>query len=151
MMKKVVVGAAIIVVLSQLAGCQVTREQGGAAAGAVVGGVVGNQIGGGHGQDIATAIGVFAGALAGASIGRSLDQLDEANTTNALENNKTNQASSWVNPDSGNTYSVTPTKTYEANSGRYCREYQSTVIVGGEEQQSYGTACRQPDGDWEVQ
>ena len=150
-MKKFVVGVAIIVVLSQVAGCQVTREQGGAAAGAVVGGVVGNQIGGGHGQDIATAIGVFAGALAGASIGRSLDQLDEANTTNALENNKTHQASSWVNPDSGNKYSVTPTKTYQSNSGRYCREYQSMVIIGGEEQQSYGTACRQPDGDWEVQ
>ncbi len=150
-MKKRVIATIIVIALSQVAGCQVTREQGGAAAGAVVGGVVGSQIGGGHGQDIATAIGVFAGALTGASIGRSLDQLDELNTTRALENNKTNQASNWVNPDSGNTYSITPTKTYQTNSGRYCREYQSTVIVGGEEQQSYGTACRQPDGDWEVQ
>lgn len=150
-MKKSAITMVIVISLSQLAGCQVTREQGGAAAGAVVGGVVGSQIGGGHGQDIATALGVFAGALAGASIGRSLDQLDEMNTNDALENNKTNQVSSWLNPDSGNKYSVTPTKTYQNNSGRYCREYQSTVIVGGEEQQSYGTACRQPDGDWEVQ
>jgi surface antigen len=150
-MKKRVFSVFVVIALSQVAGCQVTREQGGAAAGAVVGGVVGSQIGGGHGQDIATALGVFAGALAGASIGRSLDQLDEMNTTQALEKNKTNQASSWVNPDSGNTYSVTPTKTYQTYSGRYCREYQSTVIVGGEEQQSYGSACRQPDGDWEIQ
>ena len=101
-MKKLVISTAIVIALSQVAGCQITREQGGAMSGAVVGGVVGSQIGGGHGQDIATAIGVFAGALAGASIGRSLDQLDEANTTRALEKNKTNQTSSWVNPDSGN-------------------------------------------------
>jgi len=54
-MKKRMIATIIVIVLSQVAGCQVTREQGGAAAGAVVGGVVGSQIGGGHGQDIATA------------------------------------------------------------------------------------------------
>ncbi len=39
---------------------------------------------------------------------------------------------------------------YTDSSGRYCREYQSTVMVGGQPQQSYGTACRQPDGTWRV-
>ena len=150
-MKKLATIAIVVVGLSQLTACTITREQGGAVTGAVVGGVVGNQIGGGHGKDIATALGVFAGALAGASIGRSLDQLDEINTNKALETTKTNQTSSWVNPDSGNRYSVTPVKTYQSNEGRYCREYQSTVMIGGEQVQSYGTACRQPDGAWEVQ
>ncbi len=43
-----------------------------------------------------------------------------------------------------------------ANKGRvvstnpYCREYQRTVNVGGRTQQSYGTACRQPDGAWKI-
>lgn len=150
-MKRFIYTAIIVASLGQITACSITREQGGALTGAAVGGVVGNQVGGGHGKDIATAIGVFAGALAGASIGRSLDQLDEANTNKALETTRTNQTSSWINPDSGNKYSLTPLKTYEANSGRYCREYQSTVIIGGEQVQSYGTACRQDDGSWEVQ
>ncbi|RTR18148.1 hypothetical protein EJ903_16490 [Azospirillum griseum] len=31
-----------------------------------------------------------------------------------------------------------------------CREYQSTVMVGGRPQSSYGTACLQPDGTWRI-
>jgi|GEM_PF-4570556 len=34
--------------------------------------------------------------------------------------------------------------------GRYCREYQSTVMVGGRPQPGYGTACLMPDGQWRV-
>jgi hypothetical protein len=37
------------------------------------------------------------------------------------------------------------------DSGQYCREYTRDVIVGGRVQSSYGTACLQPDGDWEIQ
>ena len=32
----------------------------------------------------------------------------------------------------------------------YCREYQTTATVGGMAQQSFGTACRQPDGSWQI-
>ncbi len=32
----------------------------------------------------------------------------------------------------------------------YCREYQRNVTVGNHVEQSYGTACRQPDGAWKV-
>ena len=35
-------------------------------------------------------------------------------------------------------------------NGTYCREYQQMVIVGGQRQNSYGTACQQPDGDWKI-
>lgn len=28
------------------------------------------------------------------------------------------------------------------------REYQTVVIIGGEEHEAYGTACLQPDGSW---
>lgn len=33
---------------------------------------------------------------------------------------------------------------------RYCREYTRDAMVGGRRQQTYGTACLQPDGDWEI-
>jgi hypothetical protein len=47
--------------------------------------------------------------------------------------------------------SAVPTSpVYRAPSGQYCREYQSTVTVGGQPQPSYGTACLQPDGTWRV-
>ena len=36
------------------------------------------------------------------------------------------------------------------NSNRYCREYTDRVQVGGRWQESYGTACLQPDGSWEI-
>jgi hypothetical protein len=37
-----------------------------------------------------------------------------------------------------------------STSGRYCREFQQTVTVGGQAEQAYGTACQQPDGAWEI-
>ena len=150
-MKKSVLGISLLIALTQISACTVTREQGGAAAGAVVGGVVGSQIGGGSGQDVATALGIIGGALVGASLGRSFDQLDAMNTQRALETSPTNQTSSWVNPDSGNQYAITPTKTFQTNNNQYCREYQTTVTVAGKQQQGYGTACRQPDGQWQIQ
>ena len=35
-------------------------------------------------------------------------------------------------------------------NGTYCREYQQTVEIGGQRQNSYGTACQQPDGSWKI-
>jgi surface antigen len=35
-------------------------------------------------------------------------------------------------------------------AGTWCREYRTTVTVGGLAQQAFGTACRQPDGTWKV-
>lgn len=37
-----------------------------------------------------------------------------------------------------------------AEAGRYCREYQKQVWVAAGLQEAYGTACRQPDGAWEL-
>ncbi len=37
------------------------------------------------------------------------------------------------------------------DDGQYCREYSNTVTVGDRLQTSYGTACQQPDGQWQIQ
>lgn len=66
----------------------------------------------------------------------------------ALEYNRTNEASAWVNPDTEHTGSVVPVRTYQNASGHYCREFVTTIIIGGVEEPAYGTACRQPDGAW---
>lgn len=33
----------------------------------------------------------------------------------------------------------------------YCREYQTQVTIAGQPQNAYGTACRKPDGSWQIQ
>jgi len=38
----------------------------------------------------------------------------------------------------------------QSSSGRYCREFQQTVTIGGRSEQAYGTACMQPDGAWQI-
>lgn len=38
----------------------------------------------------------------------------------------------------------------DEEDGRYCREYQRPVTVGGVAQAGYGRACLQPDGSWEI-
>jgi hypothetical protein len=40
--------------------------------------------------------------------------------------------------------------TYIDDIGRTCREFQSTAQIGGTLQDTYGTACLQPDGSWRV-
>lgn len=139
-----------------LAGCegQGTKQIGGGLLGGAGGAVAGSQFGSGKGQLVATAIGALAGAFIGSEVGKSLDKADRSamhrTSHNALETSKTGQTSSWTNPDSGNSGTVTPQRTYQTASGEYCREYQQTVTVGGKTEQAYGTACRQPDGSWKI-
>lgn len=130
------------------------KQQTGALLGAGTGALLGAQFGHGHGQLAAVAIGTLAGAMIGQELGRSLDQTDklaiQQNTQEGLEHTRTHETSNWVNPDTGHSGTLTPTKTYQIAQNKYCREYLQTVVIGGEESQAYGRACREADGDWKV-
>jgi len=141
------IGAALVV-----SGCTTvpTQEEQGVIIGAIAGGILGYQIGDGSGQAIATMVGTMAGAMIGGSIGRHMDEQDQMNTSLALENVRTGVPTTWRNPDTGYEYAVTPTNTYETDSGP-CREYTMDATIGGKTEQVYGTACRQADGSWKVQ
>jgi len=147
----------IVLLVFAIAGCSPTagpKEGAGTLIGAGTGAVLGGQIGHGKGRLVAVAIGTLAGALMGQEIGRSLDRADQIamqqNAQYALEYTPTNTSTPWRNPDSGNHGQITPVETYQKTSGEYCREYQQTVWIGNEQQQAYGTACRQPDGTWKI-
>lgn len=147
----------VVLAALTLTGCNATmgnKEGLGTVVGGVAGGLLGNQIGGGSGKTAATVAGVFIGGMLGRDIGRSLDIVDKQMMTQtsvtAFEKMPSGVSSTWNNPDSGNGGSVTPTRTYQTNTGMYCREYQTTVNVGGQVQNAYGTACRQPDGSWNI-
>lgn len=68
----------------------------------------------------------------------------------ALEYNPSNQAAEWVNPDTGRSGAVIPVKTFETAQGQPCREFIAQITIGGRQEQGYGTACRQPDGSWQI-
>lgn len=126
--------------------------------------VLGSLIGGAAGVGIAAAAGGGAGAMLGAGlggmligglIGNRLDARDKRMASEAaqkaFENNRSGQTSVWKNPDTGNSGTITPTRTTQLANGQYCREYKQTITVGGQQENAYGTACRQADGTWKIQ
>jgi surface antigen len=134
-----------------LFGCSTapSKQDQGMIIGAIAGGILGHQVGGGSGQVLATMIGTVAGAAIGGSIGRTMDDYDRMNAAAALENVRTGVPSTWVNPDTGYEYVMTPTNTYDSGTGP-CREYTLDATIGGKTEQIYGTACRQADGSWQI-
>lgn len=156
-MKKTVITAALIAAMG-IAGCQTlegrgTKETVGGVGGAVLGGLAGSQVGSGSGRLWATGAGVLLGALLGSEIGSSLDKADKMYLARANEQAYSapiGQSISWNNPESGNHGTVTPVRDGRDQAGSYCREYQQTIYVGGQQESGYGTACRRPDGSWEI-
>ncbi len=126
----------------------------GAILGGIGGGVIGSRIGGGRGKVVATVAGSIIGLLAGGEIGKQLDerqQLILASTTNrTLETSRSETEVPWRDPDSNAHGTVIPKPAYQNAQGRYCREYTQTVVIDGKSKRAYGTACRQPDGSWNV-
>ena len=156
-MKKIILMMAMVMSVG-LAGCENiqnsgTKEKIGGVSGAVLGGVLGAQVGSGSGRLVATGVGTLLGALVGSEVGRSLDKADMVYAQRA--NHQAHSAPigdsiEWNNPESGNSGSVTPTRDGNDTAGRYCREYQQTIYVGGQQETGYGIACEQPDGSWEI-
>jgi surface antigen len=123
----------------------------GAMGGGALGGLIAAAAGG---KGTAIAAGVVGGALLGGLAGNLLDSRDKRlageAAQRALETAPSGAAVAWQNPDTGHSGTVVPVKTYQADSGTYCREYQNTMTINGKKENSYGTACRQPDGSWKV-
>jgi surface antigen len=94
--------------------------------------------------------GTVLGAIVGGSVGHAMDLADRWYVTRTLEYAPSREVVSWQNPDTRTRYELEPLATYEQPDGRYCREYRTAATIGGETREIYGTACRQPDGAWEL-
>jgi len=148
---------AVVLATALTAGCVTQgnqKEIAGTLLGAGLGGLAGSKIGGGKGQLAAVAVGTLAGAYIGRGIGQSLDNMDKLYAERAQAHASTapvGETVTWNNPDSGHSGSVTAVRDgTHARTGAYCREYRTTVDVGGSTQEAYGTGCRQPDGSWQI-
>jgi surface antigen len=145
-----------------MSGCASSPESGGieqnkktligGLGGAAAGGLIAAAL---HGGTAGIVGGILAGGLIGGAIGDRMDAADRREaqkaSQQALEKTPSGTAVAWHNPDSGHSGTVTPVRTFEKSSGQYCREYRQTVTISGQEQQAYGTACRQPDGSWKIE
>jgi surface antigen len=121
----------------------------GAVLGGVAGGLIGNQFGKGSGRDAATVGGALLGVVLGSNMAADMARQDRDCMAQAFEYAKPGTQVAWNDPDSGDAYSVLPTRDFK-EEGQYCREYQAHIRVDGELKNSYGTACRQPDGQWKI-
>mgnify|MGYP001213361227 CR=1 FL=1 len=143
-----------------LAGCADqgygTRQTIGAGTGAVLGGLAGATVsksGSSATRAAATGIGAIAGLLLGSEIGRHMDEQDRQRAESAAQRAHTaplGEEITWNNPESGNYGTIVPTRDGTNRAGEYCREYRTTVNVGGRVEEAYGTACQQSDGTWKI-
>ena len=140
---------ALLAALPLLGACETnpSKQDIGMATGAILGGVLGNQVGHGAGRTVATIGGAALGAFLGSNIGKKMDHEDQLKASRALERSPDGRSSSWRNPNNGQIYSVTPTRTYDGPSGP-CREFTTVTEIDDREEVVHGTACRQPDGSW---
>ncbi len=133
-----------------LSGCEhMSKKESGTLIGATAGGLIGSQIGGGSGRLLAIFAGTLIGAMAGSEIGADMDANDRHRAQHALEHNPSDEPSTWVNPDTGREYRVTPKRTYVTAQGP-CREFETSVKIDDREETLVGEACRQNDGTWKT-
>ena len=145
-MKYVSVLALLFLML--LASCA-NRAQTGAAGGAAAGALIGQAIG--HNTQ-GTLIGAAVGTMLGYIVGSEMDKYDRQQLDHMYERGVSNQRSTWVNPDTGNQYTVTPQPAYqEPSSRRVCRRAEIEAIIDGRPERTYSTACRNEYGQWELQ
>ena len=147
-----------LITLPLMSGCAGTYNK--ATTGAALGALTGTALAYGLGKDSSKKglwliAGAAAGGLAGNAIGKQLDERDRLllgkTFQNTMETAPTNHGGGWNNPDSGNSGTVTPTQTMVSSNNQPCREFTTTINIGGELTQGYGTACRQNDGSWKIQ
>jgi surface antigen len=114
-----------------LASCA-NRGQTGAVGGAAAGALIGQAIG--HNTE-GTLIGAAVGTMLGYIVGSEMDKYDRQQLDHMYERGVSNQRSTWVNPDTGNQYTVTPQPAYqEPSSRRVCRRAEIEAIIDGRPQ-----------------
>lgn len=125
----------------------------GSIVGGILGGVLGHQFGDGRGRTAMTVLGATAGAVIGGNLARDRYISDQERRAAylAFESTPSSEPVPWSDPDRDMHGRYVPTRTYRDSGGQYCREYQQVVVINGREQSAYGTACRQPDGTWQIE
>jgi surface antigen len=93
--------------------------------------------------------------LVGTDLARMLDPVDRRRlqevVQQTLENGVSGQVAGWRNPFSRNNGTVVASRAYRNASGLWCRGVEQSITVSQETRRGRGTACRRPDGFWDIQ
>jgi len=132
---------------------QFSRGQVGLATGGALGALIGQAVGGDTGSTLA---GLAIGGVLGYIVGNEMDKADQARVARTMEYTPSYQSTSWVNPDTGRHYSVTPQPAYVVQDPRYaekrvCRDAEIQAVIDGRLETVRTTACRTPTGEWVLQ
>lgn len=146
-MKKII---SVVILLVLVTGCagEYNRAQSGAVIGAASGAVLGQAIGRNTGG---TLIGAAIGTMFGYILGNEMDRADNQRLTTVYETGVSGQAVNWVNPDTGNNYTVTPQPAVIQQNGQPCRKAEVLTIIDGKNERTVTTACRDASGQWVLQ
>lgn len=135
--------------LTSCADSQYSKGQQGVAGGAAVGALVGQMIG--HNTE-ATLIGAAVGTMLGYIVGNEMDKYDRQQLNHVYERGASGASAAWINPDNGNRYNVTPQPAYSNPSNNApCRKAEIIALIDGKEEKTYTTACRDANGQWQLQ
>lgn len=179
--KKLIAASSITVILAGAGTSGVAHADDGRLLGALLGAAggaaIGSNVGKGKGNVAAIAVGTLIGAGVGGNVGRSVsynnhNYYGHRGAYPVVSNHHTkvyydkhhhkhNKHKHKHKNKHGHNYrhgtyvipnyqpiSYGPVTTF---NDHYCREFTQTIKVGGRLQESYGNACRQPDGSWEIQ
>jgi surface antigen len=135
-----------------LSGCTTNApgETMGVLGGAAIGGLTGSMFGKGGGKALAVVAGAAIGGLVGGHLGAQLDANSRRNALIAQNQAlSTGRPTQWYGTQRTTYGSFDPGPVYTTTQG-YCREYNTTIAIGGKLEKGYGQACRQPDGSWQI-
>ena len=146
---KTFVVTGIIFSIFSLSGCtslnNLNKGQMGAVGGAAGGAVIGQAIGR---NTQSTLIGTAIGTVVGYMVGNEMDKYDRQQMSYIFDRASSGQSYSWVNPDNGNNYQMSPQPAFNNANNQVCREAEITAVINGRVQKTYSTACRNERGQW---
>lgn len=143
-MRKLLIATVVICFLAAGLGCANKAQQGattGALAGAAIGALTFNN------KLLGAAVGAGVGMMVGYIIGNEWDKHDEQQVQQTLESGKSGQTTNWTNPDTGVSYSATPSQAYQEDNRVYrdvtIRDEKSGEVVNAQ-------AWRDEQGVWHL-
>jgi len=135
--------------LTSCANSPYSKGQQGMVGGAAGGALIGQAIG--HNTE-ATLIGMAVGTMLGYIVGNEMDKYDRQELNHVYERGASGSATAWINPDTGYRYSVTPEPAYSnPKTNAPCRKAEIIATIDGKQQKTYTTACRDENGQWQLQ
>ncbi|MBF0138439.1 MAG: hypothetical protein HQL65_19585 [Magnetococcales bacterium] len=144
--KKMLLLAMILVL--PLPGCA-NRAQTGAGVGAMTGALAGSLLGPTKNKEAYALFGALIGGALGYAVGNEMDKEDLRQLNYSLDHTPSQQTTRWVNPDTGKEFAVTPSPARSVGE-RICRQAEIASVIEGRRETVVTTACRLPDGRWEI-